>query len=407
MITVNELNNCAFKDSDLPLVVVVAATRWNEPPRMRHHITQQLIRWFNVLFVEFFPTEEVGTSRWVQAGDRLLIYRPVISPLPPTRLYVNDPITHAIVNRRYVKNILKAIESLSANQVLLFNFVYHFPQIMMPAVFCYKAYVCFDEFPKMRRRLTKRFLLKAKYQDILFQYYENQVAKGADHCYTPHYPLRDKLSRVNRDVEMLFHAHNPSLVHDIPKRNETGRIRVAFAGYIHYRLIDSWLTGILDETDIDLYLIGPLNPMYDIEQFSGYPNFHLLPVLEENALGTKLAEMDVLIMPYHPHLPEVEVLTTASKLYQYIASERPIVTSDLPNLIEMPTGVVYKATTQEDFVTKVRRAHAEDSDEFRKLRATIAAENTWDRRGEQLHGILKESLGNMIPDLNHREAAQA
>jgi len=44
-----------FDDPSLPLAVVAAATRWEEPPRMRHDVTRQLMRWLNVLYVELFP----------------------------------------------------------------------------------------------------------------------------------------------------------------------------------------------------------------------------------------------------------------------------------------------------------------------------------------------------------------
>jgi hypothetical protein len=365
---------------------------------MRHHVTQQLMRWFNVLFVEFFPTGETGDREWSSVNDRLLIFRPVLSHSLPGRLYANDPITHSLINRRYVKKIVDEVENISADKVLLFNFVYHLPEVMRQGIFCYKAYVCFDEFPKMQRRTYKRNPLKAKYQEILFQHYENQVAREANHCFTPHYPLRDKLLKVNKNVEMLLHAHSCILESTETRQNKDGRIKVAFAGYIHYRLIDKWLKRVLNEEDMDLYLIGPHNPAYDVGQFKECPNFYLVPPLEEYELIEKMREMDVLIIPYHPHLPEVEVLTTASKLYQYIVSGKPIVTSNLPNLIELPESISQKATSADDFISKIRIAYKNDCDEYRKLRSEIATENTWDKRGEQLYGILKNILSDIAPD---------
>ena len=53
----------AFADPNLPLAVVVASTRWYEQPRMRHDVTRQLMRWFNVLFVEFFPVMGLHQSK--------------------------------------------------------------------------------------------------------------------------------------------------------------------------------------------------------------------------------------------------------------------------------------------------------------------------------------------------------
>jgi glycosyltransferase involved in cell wall biosynthesis len=226
------------------------------------------------------------------------------------------------------------------------------------------------------------------------------VAKKADHCFTPHYLLRDKLLKVNKNVKMLFHAHSYEQNKNVGVGKKDRLIKVAFAGYIHYRLIDHWLEHLLEEKNIELYLIGPLNPQYSICELSKKQNFHFVPPLMANDLQRTLQEMNVLIIPYHPHLPETEVLTTVSKLYQYIASGKPVVLSNLPNFIEMPEGVLYKASSSENFVAKILQAHAEDCEEYRNLRAKIAAENTWDKRGEQLHALLKETLGDKIPELS-------
>ena len=146
-----------FDDPSLPLAVVVAATRWEEPPRMRHQVTRQLMRRCNVLFVEFFP-DPCGRDRagFRQHGSRLIAYTANPSLAWPIRLYANDPMSHGLVNRRFVTDILSAVAAVRPpSPPLLFNFVYDFHEIMRRSDFVYKAYVCFDEFPKMQRRASK------------------------------------------------------------------------------------------------------------------------------------------------------------------------------------------------------------------------------------------------------------
>ena len=394
-----------FKNPDLPLAVVVAQTRWNEPPRMRHDVTRQLLRWFNVLFVEFFPVRNKVSGGLKQEDRNLIIYNPVLTGSPPIRLYANDPITHGRVNRRYTFDIEKVVKHLGSECVILFNFVYHLPEIMHLSVFRYRAYVCFDEFPKMQRSADKRNPFIAAYQERLFQLYENRVAKAADHCFTPHYPLRDKLLAVNDKIEMLFHAHNFSSV-SFSKRREPGdRIKVGFAGYINYRIIQTWLLELLKYEDFELHLIGPMDGP-ELECYTGHRNVSYVEPLYGKDLKRKLTEMDVLVMPYDSQINEVRILTTNSKTFQYIASGRPIVISNLENYIEMPQGIFYKAIDAEDFVAKIRKAYSEDCEKYRLLRAKIASENTWDKRGEQLHGILKNAIGDILPNLEDRLTEQ-
>lgn len=64
----------------------------------------------------------------------------------------------------------------------------------------------------------------------------------------------------------------------------------------------------------------------------------------------------------------------------------------MPNFIEMPYGVIYRAKTAEDFVKKIRRAYKEDNEELINMRLKIAEENTWDKRGDMLYNIIEKAI---------------
>ena len=84
--------------------------------------------------------------------------------------------------------------------------------------------------------------------------------------------------------------------------------------------------------------------------------------------------------------------TAPNKLYTYLAAGKPIVSSDLPALISMDEGLLYRVTSAEGFIAAIRRAFAEDSDVLREKRLAIARENTWDSRGDELRAILENEL---------------
>jgi glycosyltransferase involved in cell wall biosynthesis len=100
----------------------------------------------------------------------------------------------------------------------------------------------------------------------------------------------------------------------------------------------------------------------------------------------------VLIIPYDTSLPQFYIQTVPNKLFQYIAAGRPVVTSNLPYLIELPRGIVYKAKDAPDFVNKIRLAYSEDSNKLIESRMKIAMKNTWDHRGNRLHEIIETGL---------------
>lgn len=379
-----------FEDKSLPIVVVVTDTDWHEPPRIRHQVTRQLVRFFNVIYVtKLLDSREDSVEK---ISDRLIVYSPGIEIFVPKRLNSKDPFTHHLVNRYFKNKILNFIKGCNNEKNVLVNFVYDFYEIMESSFFDFKVYFCFDEHPKMQRQKRKPSRFKFWYQSNLFQYYENRVAREADKCLATHYPLRDKLKKVNSNTDLFFPGHEFNLDFNSGYINKKKLpIKIAFMGYVTYNLLLDWLLAIIQNEDMFLYMIGPVGK-FDKKLFKEFNNVEFIEPLTGDELHKKLCEMDVLIMPYNPEIPEVKVQTVSNKFFQYIAAGRPVVISDMPNYIEMPDGVIYRAKDAQDFVEKIRQAHEEDCDELIVLRQKIASENTWDERGNGLSEIIKEAM---------------
>lgn len=381
-----------FIEKAIPTVVIVTKTKWIEAPRIRHQVARQLIRFFNVIYVE--------KNLWLKGyehrdytekiNERLVICSPSL-PFPvPGRLFVNEPVTHHIVNTYFERKIIKFIDQFNCKDIILFNFEFDFLEIMNNPLFCYKIYFCNDEF--IKRRNERRNKLIAAFQRKILQYYENQVIKNADKCLAVSYPLRNKLRNLNPDTELFLPGHEFKTVLPVLKeRIEKQQIKVAFMGYINYRLKFDWLVEILKNQDMRLYLIGPRGNI-DADLFSGLSNFKFVAPLTGDLLQRKLFEMDVLIMPYDISFVGPISTTAPNKFFQYLAVGKPVIISDMPNFIDMPYGVIYRARTAEEFVTKIRQAYEEDNNELMDTRLKIAQKNTWDKRGDMLYSIIQKGL---------------
>lgn len=384
-----------FADPSLPLAVVVARTKWDEPPRMRHQLTRQLMRKFNVIFIELFHERELAPKQgeFRKVSDRLLIFSPGIPFYVSKRLYTNDPITHHAVNRYLQRKICQFVESFRPKLDLLVSFVYDFPEIMADELFDYNIYVCYDEFPRMWRRARQPNKLKFAYQAWLGQHYENQVAARASRVLATHTPLVDKLRSINPRTTLFLHGHEMQggISNGMGRVAGDTKIRVGFMGYITHRLLLDWLFALLAAQEMELSLIGPIHK-FDLTPFLKYKNFRHVPPVTGAALAEVLVTNDVLIMPYNPAIPENHVQTVSNKFFQYLAAGRPVVISDMPYYLEMPAGVLYRARTAKEFVAQVRRAYEEDCEEYIRVRKAIASENTWDRRGDELFELLQKEL---------------
>lgn len=382
-----------FTDPALPLAVVVAATRWDEPPRMRHDVSKQLLRFCNVVFIEYFPSRAADSHTWEPVSGRMIVFRPNVKAVSP-RLRANLPWVHTRTNRRWLRVIEEGLGEMGQGVRLLFNFVWEFPEIMGLSGVAWSSYFCFDEFPRMRRKREPRNPVLAHYQGMLFQSYENRVARAATKCFACHRPLYDKLRKAGGCVDYLYHASPYSRVEQNPLRSRATPIQVGYGGHINYRLLDSWLSAVVRQEDMVLHLIGKSEKGY-IDRWAGNADVNVHSDLSDREFLDKLREMDVLIMPYDPRIPEVSVMTTNSKTFQYMAAGRPMVMSDLPHYITMPEGVFYKARSAEEFVVAIRKAFEEDGEDLTRLRQETAHVNSWMARGDQIW----RAIGEHVPDL--------
>ena len=79
------------------------------------------------------------------------------------------------------------------------------------------------------------------------------------------------------------------------------------------------------------------------------------------------------------------------KLYEYFACEKPVVSTDIPAVREY-SEALYIARDTDEFVRKIEEALVSDNPTHRACRRSIAMQNTWDNRVEQLSLIIKDSL---------------
>ena len=101
-----------FADRDRQLVVVTTVTPWHEVPRIRHQVTRQLTRFYNVLFVELPFGSSSKRDRVRQIDDHLLVFSPARLLYGMGRIWSNVPHVHRLYNSRVVRKINNVIHRL-------------------------------------------------------------------------------------------------------------------------------------------------------------------------------------------------------------------------------------------------------------------------------------------------------
>jgi glycosyltransferase involved in cell wall biosynthesis len=101
--------------------------------------------------------------------------------------------------------------------------------------------------------------------------------------------------------------------------------------------------------------------------------------------------LDVCLMPYvHDERGQYR---SPLKLYEYLAAGKPVVSTDHPAAQEF-SDWVYIAKDSTSIVEEVAQALSEDSPSRQRERRNAVSQHSWDRRVDEMEGILQERLSS-------------
>lgn len=362
-----------FSNPELTTIVIVTVSDWDEPPRIRHQIANVLANDFNVLFLELpFASsfsKKIGIRR---ISDRLLILSTGGLPKGVGRMRLEWQLFHDLIDSiiaQKINTILKKFFIHEKSPISLITFQYDFPQVSEIFPWNKKIYICNDDFTERADSVKKRNIMRS---------YEQEVSRKMDICFGVSNFLVENLKKYNSNTELLLpgHSFDVSFSKKHIKNQINDKIQVSYMGFINNRLRFDWLLHLVSHNDIELHLIGPIEYIHN--ELPAHEAVNIVGSLYGLELQEYLLNMNIHLMPY----VEREALATQApnKLFQYLASGKPVVTSQMPNLLKLPKGFIYYANSETEFYQKVKKAFYEDNDELRMQRFEIAQNNTWNSK---------------------------
>lgn len=156
------------------------------------------------------------------------------------------------------------------------------------------------------------------------------------------------------------------------------RPRLCFVG-----VIQEWVdTGLLahlasQRPDWTLLMIGPVAPGVNLHGLDRMPNVVFTGRKLKEVLPNYLKGCDVCLNPFRASALTENV--SPLKFYEYLASGRPVVSTDMPAVREF-SDVVAVAQDPPGFVRAVEEALAGENPERQKKRLARAKEHSWEAR---------------------------
>jgi teichuronic acid biosynthesis glycosyltransferase TuaH len=159
------------------------------------------------------------------------------------------------------------------------------------------------------------------------------------------------------------------------------RPRLLYAGAIHERLN----TDIMRELsrslpDASIIVVGPVLDADVVKKLEPLPNLHLYGAVPHSAVAGLIHGADVCIMPHHRNALTESM--SPLKVYEYCATGRPVVATDLPPIRNVHQRV-HLVADGESFPDAVRRALTEGP-MAEEDRQSFLAQNSWQGRHEHL-----------------------
>jgi len=136
-------------------------------------------------------------------------------------------------------------------------------------------------------------------------------------------------------------------------------------------------------------MIGPLGPGVNADRLKELPNVYFFGRRDKGELPGYLKAFDVCLNAFR--LNELTDRVNPLKIYEYLASGRPVVSVDMPGVREFG-DVIEIAGDYDGFVRAVERALERESGELKKRRLEVAARHSWQVRVEFILQKINEML---------------
>lgn len=350
-----------------------------------------------------------GPTRWIKqllARDRLrklsanlFVYRPWV--------FLHDHVADRlpifpIVNRKWLKRQMNSIvRVLNLRQDRLIVWIYDpFQEEYLGLLKeCLVVYECYDEYtaqPIVPFFRTKR--------DLAVR--EKRILGNADITFVVSDVLYERKKKFGRNIHIIPNAAD--IRHFGSARDESTNLAKEITVIPHP--IIGYIGNLTNRIDFELILgLAKAHPEWSIVLVGGVTtqlqkkanqtnfasmqqeaNVYVLGPKHYEKLPNYLKAFDVCLIPYSTDDP-FNIHCSPLKLYEYLATGKPIVSTNLPAALPFD-GLVRIAASKKQFERHVIEALLEQEETMLQKRLEVAQENSWEKRTEKIIELIKERI---------------
>ena len=300
-----------------------------------------------------------------------------ISQLPVNWLF---DILNKINNKRFAREIKKAIDKLNFKDFIIFNDSdmfrsFYLKELLKPKTYVYYTrdnMIAVDFWKTQGIRIEAKLMAKSDLVVANSTYLADLAKKFNPHSYY-----------VGQGCDVsLF---DKKLIKKVP--DDIKKIKKPIIGYIGALLslrldIDVLIYIAKQRPDWSVVLVGPEDDAFKSSELHNLENVYFLGSKKMEELPSYLYAFDVAINPQK--LNEVTIGNYPRKIDEYLAMGKPTVQTKT-KAMEVFEGYVYLAETKEDYVELIDKALKENTPEKEKEREKLARGHTWENNVKEIY----------------------
>ena len=237
---------------------------------------------------------------------------------------------------------------------------------------------------------------------------ENRILRKADIVFTVSRELYEKKSKFNKktyllpnavDTDLFGKTSDPSTPIPSILSNMSHPI-IRMIGNLNERIDFDLIRYIADaHPEWSIVIVGDwrgANPRFinsvRIKRLKKYLNIHWMGHQPLAIIPNYLKIFDVCLIPYVADDP-FNISCSPLKLYEYLATGKPIVSTNLPSVREY-SEVVHIGGSHEEFEKEIMLALKEKG-KLNERRKELAKDNSWDNRAKEIFAILLTNMAKV------------
>lgn len=235
----------------------------------------------------------------------------------------------------------------------------------------------------------------------LYKKYEKLISRKAGLIFTVSETLEKKfrgLGEARKDIVVIHNGVQAELLEGTDLiASEMRRIQKPVLGYVGalQERVDTELLATVASAfpDCSIVFVGPLVSPEHFASLKSMENVFFLGERRHKDIPRYINGFDVCLMPHK--LNDLTKSMDPIKLYEYLATGRPIVSTFIPCL-ERFSPYAYLSRTTDEFISNIRKSLSEKESSLQEQRRSFAKQNTWEVRANQVVETLEDYLSREV-----------